>query len=135
MTKSQTYKHMLGQGGFRVKDKRPCSMLSDGNFRLLDFRKVEETMGVHINLHVATVHGNDVHSYREVLPFSIRRRNEKNHKFAMMAPLYLSCMSWPHCNGIDMPRVNIRGHSFNNIIMSFYDSSNNIVSMGLFLHL
>ena len=56
------------------------------------------------------------------LYFPNRRRSEKNHRFAMMAPLYCSRMSGPHCNCIDIPTVNIRGSSFHNIIMSFYDS-------------
>ena len=36
-----------------------------------------------------------------------RRRNEENHKFAMMAHLYFSCVSGPHCNCIEIPTVNI----------------------------
>ena len=48
-----------------------------------------------------------------------RRRNEKNQKFVMMAPLCRSRMSGPHCNYTDIPTVNIRGPSFHNIIMSF----------------
>ena len=44
-------------------------------------------------------------------------------------------MSGPHCNCIDIPTVNIRGPSFHNIIMNFYDSLNNIASMAAFLHL
>ena len=40
----------------------------------------------------------------------------------MMAPLYCSGMSGPHCDYIDIPTVNIRGPSFRKIIMSFYDS-------------
>ena len=49
---------------------------------------------------------------------------KKNQEFAMMAPLYWSHMSRPHCNYIDIPTVDIRGPSFHNrsIIMSFYDS-------------
>ena len=53
----------------------------------------------------------------------------------MMAPLHWSHISGPHCNYIDIPTFNIRGPSFHNIIMSFCDSSNNIASMGVFLHL
>ena len=53
----------------------------------------------------------------------------------MMAPLYCSCMNEPHCNCIDIPTVNIGGPSFYNIIMSFYDSSKNIKSMGAFPYL
>ena len=42
----------------------------------------------------------------------------------------------PHGNCIEIPTFNIRGPSFyNNNIMSFYDSQNNIASMGIFLHL
>ena len=52
----------------------------------------------------------------------LRRRNKKNYKFAMMAPLYWSRMSGPYCNCIDIPTVNMREPSFHNIIMSFYDS-------------
>ena len=48
------------------------------------------------------------------------RRNEKNHKLAMRAPLYRSYMSGPRCNCIDIPTVNIRGSSFHYIIMNFY---------------
>ena len=62
-----------------------------------------------------------------------RRTNEKNHKFTMMA--LLSNMSGPHCNCIDIPIVNIRGPSFHNIMMSFYDSENNIASTGAFRNL
>ena len=40
----------------------------------------------------------------------------------MMAPLLLSRMSGPHCKYIDIPTVNIRGPSFHNITMNFYDS-------------
>ena len=67
--------------------------------------------------------------------FENRRRNKKNHKFAMMAPLYPSYLSGPYCNCIDIPTVTMRGHNFHSIIMSFYDSFNNITSMSVFLHL
>ena len=53
----------------------------------------------------------------------------------MMVPLYWLLMSGPHCNYIDIPTVSIRGPSFHNIIMSFYDSKNNIASMGVYLHI
>ena len=51
----------------------------------------------------------------------------------MMAPLSWSHMSRAHCNYIDIPTVAFRGPSFHNIIMSFYDSYNDISSMGAFL--
>ena len=53
----------------------------------------------------------------------------------MMAHFFRSHMSGPHSNCIETPTVNIRGPSFHNIIMSFYDSWGDIASMGVFLHL
>ena len=44
-----------------------------------------------------------------------RWRNEKNNKFVIMAPLYCSRISGPHCNCIDIPTVNVGGPSFHNI--------------------
>ena len=52
-----------------------------------------------------------------------------------IAPFCQSCMSGPNFNYIDIPTFNTRQSNFHNIIVSVYDSLNNIVSIGIFLDL